>query len=200
VKRQSGKGNPLQMSVPTTVERHCGHWVQGAFTSGRMHSRSGVVSQFQLSSFWTELGMTLVKQNGKGEQVFGMLVAVGKRQFGNGEHSVLVGCGITLRENPPDGGRFVGSGKLENIPPGVGATPVNGFVNGKPRVSDPVTVDAGGKPNAMDRLVMAMPFVLVPNSVKFKGKGSLEGVKVPCMTVVNGLPCAFVPVEVKENG
>jgi hypothetical protein len=72
--------------------------LQVAFGSGRIHSRSGVVPQFQLSSFWTEWGMISVRQNGKGEQVFGMLVTVGKRQLGNGEQTVPVGCGGTLKE------------------------------------------------------------------------------------------------------
>jgi len=51
VKRQSGKGNPSQISVPTACDRHSGHSVQGTLGSSRMHERIGVVPQLELSSF-----------------------------------------------------------------------------------------------------------------------------------------------------
>jgi hypothetical protein len=72
-------------------------------------------------------------------------------------------------------------------------------VKGNPRASVPVTVDVKGKPNPVNRLVTVLPFELVPISVEVKGSATPDGVKVPWVTVVNGLPCAFVPVEVKEN-
>jgi len=143
--------------------------------------------------------MISVRQNGKGEQVFGMLVTVGKRQPGNGEQTVPVGCGGTLEEKPLVGGRPVGSGKPGKDPPGAGAIPVNRLVKGNPRTSVPVTVDVKGKPNPVNRLVTVLPFELVPISVEVKERATPDGVKVPWTTVVNGLPCAFVPVEVKEN-
>ena len=76
---------------------------------------------------------------------------------------------------------------------------MNRLVKGNPRGSVPVTVDVKGKPNPVNRLVTVLPFELVPISVEVKGRETPDGVKVPWMTVVNVLPCAFVPVEVKEN-
>jgi hypothetical protein len=40
-----------------------------------MQSRRDVVPQFLLSSFWTELGISSLRQLGNGEQVLGMFVA-----------------------------------------------------------------------------------------------------------------------------
>jgi hypothetical protein len=94
----------------------------------------------------------------------------------------------------------VGEGTPVNDPPGVGATPVNRLVKETPRESVPVTVDVKGKPKPVSKLVTLLPCAFVSTSVEVKGKTASDGVNVLWMTVVKGIPCAFVPVEVKENG
>jgi hypothetical protein len=44
-----------------------------------------------------------------------------------------------------------------------------------------------------------LPCESVPTSVEVKGCATPDGVRVPSMTLVKELPCASVPVEVKEN-